>query len=288
MTDNHLRNDVLTRLNTRQLPILPPGASQLLRSLTDDTINYADLAKVIERFPTIAARLISLANSSWSSPASPIVSLESACARLGFAVVRSVGIALAIAAPFNPKKCPGFDAQRYWCSALLTADATAWLSMSVEPDLRIDAAGARAAGLLHNLGLLWLVDLFPGEANQVFKRTAENSDLNLNQLLIERIGLDYCEAGGVLATAWKLPEPLVVAMVGHANPDYENGHWQWAALVGVAESMSRALLLDCPWQPVDERIERLGFDDETVGQVFDRLSKQSEQTRELAKSLFGQ
>ncbi len=105
-----------------QLPVLPSGVPYLLQTLMDENIDNNKLKAVIGRFPSIAARLLCLANSAWAAPPVPVTSLDMACARLGLNIVRSVSIALAISSPFNPARCPAFDAERYWCTALLVAD----------------------------------------------------------------------------------------------------------------------------------------------------------------------
>ncbi len=148
----------LGQLSALQLPSLPAGAPYLLKSLTNENIDFAELASVVEKFPGIAGKLISLVNSAWSAPATEVTSLEDTCSRLGLGVVRSTSIALAVAAPFNSTRCPSFDLEYYWCSVLLAADAASRLA-GVSSSIRdFEPATARAAGLLHNLGLLWLAD----------------------------------------------------------------------------------------------------------------------------------
>ncbi|MCP4996368.1 MAG: HDOD domain-containing protein, partial [Gammaproteobacteria bacterium] len=147
-------DSIRARLDESRLPVLPAGIPYLLTVLTDEEIAINELARILERFPTIVARLIALANSAWSSPASDVTSLEMACARLGFNIIRSVSIALAIAQPFDPNRCQAFDAERYWCSALLTADAATWLSPLSQVAYAPEPETARVGGLLHNLGLL--------------------------------------------------------------------------------------------------------------------------------------
>lgn len=117
----------LDQMSTLQLPTLPAGAPYLLKSLTNEAIDFVGLAVVVEKFPGIAGKLISLVNSAWSAPVSEVTSLEVTCSRLGLGVVRSTSIALAIAAPFNPARCPSFDLEYYWCSVLLTAGAASKL-----------------------------------------------------------------------------------------------------------------------------------------------------------------
>ena len=137
-----------------RLPVFPPAMPYLLRELDNDELSYTAIAALLERFPTIAVRLISLANSAWSSPVSPIASLPDACARLGLNVVRSVSIAVAIAGPFNPNRCKHFSARRFWTSALLTAECASQLANNT----KVPTQYARTAGLLHNLGLIWMAE----------------------------------------------------------------------------------------------------------------------------------
>ncbi len=92
----------------------PPSAlPYLLEKLAQQEIEYDDLAETIERFPSIVARLISVANSAWSSPRSPITSLRRACTHLGLALTRSIAISLAVSAPFSLNRCLNFDLARF-------------------------------------------------------------------------------------------------------------------------------------------------------------------------------
>ena len=154
----HAGDSTFNQLATLQLPSMPAGAPYLLKSLTDESIDFVELASVVEKFPGIAGKLISLVNSAWSAPASEVTSLEATCSRLGLGVVRSTSIALAVASPFNSTRCPSFDLEYYWCSVLLTADAASRLVAVSSSKHEFEPATARAAGLLHNLGLLWLAD----------------------------------------------------------------------------------------------------------------------------------
>ena len=65
---------ILQQLNHKQVPVIPPGMLHLLNSLTSENLGFVELARVIERYPSIAGRLISLANSAWSAPVSSITS----------------------------------------------------------------------------------------------------------------------------------------------------------------------------------------------------------------------
>lgn len=151
MTDAHEIPFQLPPEMGRRVPVLPRGTARLLGVLADEDIDFQELVAEIELFPPIAARLLSVANSAWSAPVSPVTSLVMACSRLGLNVVRTVAMALAVAEPFNPAVCPLFEPQRYWSSALLTAEAADLVARAATFD---DPQTARTAGLLRNSTLL--------------------------------------------------------------------------------------------------------------------------------------
>jgi len=286
MASERVGSAILERLSSRQIPVLPSSVPHLLKSLTDENIDFVRLTQIIERFPTIAGRLIALVNSAWSSPVDTITSLKTACSRLGFDVVRSTSIALAVASPFDPNRCPGFNAEYFWTNALVTADASSLLASAATSEGRPESGTARSAGLLHNLGLLWLATQLPDEVQQALMCVKEGRTHSLRQTLSELLGFDDSEAGGHLGSAWNLPEPLVTAMAHHNEPLFQDSHWETANLVGVATSLASAVTKDAPWPISDSRMERLGITVSAAEKAFSELNPQLEKTRELAKTLF--
>lgn len=275
----------LQQLNALKLPTLPAGMPFLFESLTDESIDFVELAAVLENFPSIAGRLISLANSVWSAPAAVVSSLDGACARLGFGVVRSTSIALAVAAPFDAARCPAFDPERYWCGALLAADAASRLSLAATCADAAEPATARCAALLHDLGLLWLVDRLPEAMDQALASTATEPATSLRQALADILGFDQVKASARLADAWTLPEPLAIAMTHYREVDYRGPHEAVVMTVGVAVSLAASTLDGYACPAPDERISRLGIARKHFDDVYRQLDEQAAKTREIAKLL---
>jgi len=268
-----------------QLPTLPAGTPFLLKSLTDENIDFVELAAVVEKFPGIAGKLISLVNSAWSAPATPITSLEATCSRLGFGVVRSTSIALAIATPFNPAKCLSFDAEYFWCSALMTADAASRLVPVSSSNNDPEPSTARAAGLLYNLGLLWLVDRLPAEVDRALTMVRQNRAESLRQALLRILGFDQAQAGGHLARAWNLPEPLVAAITHYPEVDYRGPRGQIVTTVGLAAKLVSAVLKEESCPEADDRLTGLAIEKESFANVFEQLRGQIAKVRAIAKVL---
>jgi HD-like signal output (HDOD) protein len=277
----------LGQLSTLKLPSLPPGTPYLLESLTNENIDFVELASIIEKLPSIAAKLISLVNSAWSAPVKEVTSLDATCSRLGFGVVRSTSIALAISAPFDPTKCASFDPEYFWCSAFLTAETASRLASVSSAKKELEPSTARAAGLLHNLGLLWLIDKIPDEVGQAFELMKNHQAESLQQALLNIIEFDQAQAGGYLARSWELPEPLAAAMTHYLKSDYQGPQNEIIATVGLAVSLVSAILKEEVCPPLDPRVTILGITTENLTSVFDQISLELEKTRAIAKVLIG-
>ncbi len=191
------------------VPVLPPGIVYLLKALNNDEIQFSELAKELEKFPSIAIKIVAIANSAWALPSMPVTNLHDACARIGLNIVRSVSIALSISQVFDPSRCTAFDTRFFWTSALLNAES-AFLCAKNHPD--VDPNTARFAGLLHNIGLLWLANQKPVETESAILATQEDENCSLSVALLERLGMDHHSIGGLLAMSMELPDSITEAI----------------------------------------------------------------------------
>ncbi len=280
-------DDVLDRLNANGLPVLTPGAPFLLQALSSGDNDLQQLVEVVERFPSVTLRLVSLANSGWSSPASPIDSLTGACARLGRDIVRTVGIALTVAAPFDLRRCPGFDGERYWMHAMLTASAAQAFATRSMMDAAVDPQAAHTAGLLYNIGLVWLASQLPREMDAIFALQQADAERSLGGLLRDRLGIDHVLAGAHLGRAWGLPEPILDAMT-HGGSEDGDAPTPIGSVVRAAMAMASILLDDeeAPRQAPKHQALRNGKMSPYVDAVSDQLSGQITGVRALARELF--
>lgn len=273
------------------LPPVPQAFVRLLSAIGDEKTGVDALAEAVGACPSIAARLLMLANSAWSAPARPVTSLDSACLRLGRRVVRSVSLALAVARPFDSSRCARFDGVRYWCSALLAAEGAALLAPHLRRhDPACDEETMRTAGLLHNLGLLWLADRCAAPTAAALEVASRGVPLGL--ALRMSAGFDHREAGGELALAWGLPEPLRVAMRHHGSREYDGPHWPLAAGCGAAAALASMLCanprgsFDAGSYDGDDGDGRL-FSPGIMPAVLERLASQRSSVVALATGLFG-
>ncbi len=289
MSDFATINQVLRRKLSKQgqVPSLAKNIHMLLKALSDDDLTYRQLAEVIKHYPDIAARLIFLANSSWSSPVTPVQTIEQACSRLGLSIVRSVSLAVSISAAFDFRKCLSFNTVYYWTTALLVAEGSGKIALeSSFSDLNNDSVQtAQTAGLLHNLGILWLADNLPDETSRALEDIKQQPDLCVSQSLKQTIGVDYCLIGGWLAKQLEFPNVLRVTMTQHLNDDYQGADWEIVRMVSAAAHMTSALQHQQDYTELTD-LEPLGIGPNMNRQIFQQLSNRFEDTQKLAQVLF--
>ncbi|NNE62608.1 MAG: HDOD domain-containing protein, partial [Gammaproteobacteria bacterium] len=146
-------------------------------------------------------------------------------------------------------------------------------------------ATARAAGLLHNLGLLWIVDQLPQQVEEVIKRVERNQNITFQQALSETLGFDQAQAGGHLASCWKLPDLLVTAMAHYLQYDYQDCHEDIVLTTGLAAELVSASLNEASCPDSDPRIARLEISGEDISTLYSQLGGLVTDTRAIAKIL---
>ena len=267
------------------LPLVPRGLPRLLSVLRDDQADLREVVSVVHQFPPVVARVIGLANSAWAAPRRPVTSLEEACSAIGLKVVRASCIALAVARVFNAQSCPQFEVKRFWCNALLSAEAATLARPHLAAEY--DAGTCSSAGLLHNLGLLWLVHEWPAHASQAFAARRRGEAQSLTAALRLCIGTDHCEMGERLAKAWGLPDELTLAMRHHRAPDYRGPHARLVADVGWAAATAGELLGGSAQRTAEDRpLGPAGVPPDALAEARTKLAAALTTIRELADTLF--
>jgi HD-like signal output (HDOD) protein len=274
-------------LQNKPIPVLPTGLNHLMKIFDNDFISHQQLAKNLDSFPNISARLIFLANSAWASPSTPVDNLETACLNLGFLLVRSLSISLCVVSSFETvKRCSAFNSGIFWCSALLTAETAVKLAPKIIPQTQYNMATLHTAGVLHNLGLLWLAGNFPEQTSQALRLSSQNQDISVLQALRSIFGTDYCEVGGFLSRSWKLPEILISAIEQHSSESYPFSRYPSTFLIGYAAELVSAIQHGKQERPNFPSQSIINIDPLVLDETFVNLQGRYPETAKLAKTLF--
>jgi HD-like signal output (HDOD) protein len=282
-------NIALTRQKVQQqksLPTLSPSAERILIVCEDRGASQGALAEVLGEAPTIAARILGLANSAFFGQQGGVHSLTHAIAVLGTVTVRSVAAGLVFAGAFDTRQCHGFDAARYWQSAEMTALLARHLVPRIAAGVRPPADSVYLAGLLHNIGLLALVHLYPAEMDRAFAAYAAGRERTLGEHIRDALGIDHYEAGVWLGGKWHFPRDLLLVMEHHYNPAYRGDHWPLVLLEGLAARWANQILDGRETLgDEDEATRELGLSDAATGILAGEMRGEIDRVRAVASTL---
>jgi HD-like signal output (HDOD) protein len=192
-----------------------PSLLRIEEKLRSGDTSARQLAKLTEGSPALAARVLRMANSGFYAPQEPVVSLSRAVAMLGDTVLRQLVLTSLIASRRASSRSP----RQALAAARLMADAVR--SAVVSRDLAVatrshETDSAFAAGLLHDLGHVYLLDEM-GDPYTAYVLAADEEDPSL-AAEIAIAGTTHEEIGAVFAYEWNLPPSVGRVLWDHHRP----------------------------------------------------------------------
>lgn len=252
------------------------SAAQTLRLLTNPAVSVADVARSIDQEPTLAARVLRVANSAYYGLQREISTVESAAVMLGLDVLRAIAAAACFDSALMQSRSAGatsIEELRSHCIAsAVAADA---LARQCHREL---APTAFMAGLLHDLGILILLAL-----------GADDPDDEDGSAGKPRPTHEHCAA--LTFEVWGLPDALVAAARHHHHPDKApEAHRRISAIVHLADSIAKqaglGLSVDGPSTIPSQAAAMavLGLDNDAITELTEALP---ERVGQLARALSG-
>lgn len=193
------------------LPAFPGIVTEILLTLDDPDANMNVLVRHIGRDPVIAARVFEQANvaASRTRGDARVCDLFTAASLVGMAKIRATAIYSCLLRFMAGKLSP-----RFWQHAAATGVCAQQLAVH----LGQPTEQALVAGLLHDIGQLWMLRLYP----ELFLEVAEEAAMHACRIEeVERrcFGVDHATVGAWLAESWKLPSQICEAIRCHHDPD---------------------------------------------------------------------
>jgi HD-like signal output (HDOD) protein len=197
----------------RDLLSLPQALAQILREVDNPDFGSEQLARIILKDPPLTAKILKLANSSMYRRYSAVSNVHQAVQTLGAVTVKCLALSSSVFHPEQIKSDSGVDPQRYFENVLTVAAACEKIAGAIGYR---SAEEAFIAGLLHDMGTLFLLHNYPKE----YRRVLEGRARGISGIIdAERrvFGTDHCEVGSLLSSRWRLPEYITVAISDHHN-----------------------------------------------------------------------
>jgi putative nucleotidyltransferase with HDIG domain len=176
----------------------------------------ADLNYVISLDPVLVGRLLHLLNSAYYGLNHHVTSLVRAIIMLGINTVKNFALSSAVLGnlPIN-KNNKGLNIKGFWQHSLCVGVTAKLLAKKKKADLEI-AEEYFTAGLLHDIGKIPLSAVLSSE----YLLTVGNAEREKKTLFAEEnssLGINHCEAGAMIANAWKFEGPVADVVIHHHN-----------------------------------------------------------------------
>ncbi|OOC48049.1 MULTISPECIES: HDOD domain-containing protein [Thioalkalivibrio] len=232
------------------LPQLPEVALHLQRALKDPDVSIAEATRIIEEDPSVAGRLLSVANSPAMGSRRVVSRLQDAVARLGLERTRQLVMALAMHQVFIHRDNPYHELlERLWRRSARIAAVSCVLADQCEA---ADPQSALLAGLLHRVGALPVIA-------EVARTHPDRTPGEVERVLFRLEGL----IGELVAQQWDLASDIIEAIRDSGGPENPEAH----ALTDIVRIARAACPRDAEDDLLADRIpltdlravERLGF-----------------------------
>jgi HD-like signal output (HDOD) protein len=201
--------DIRQRLE-EEVPPFRQVAVRLLHLADDPTVSLGDIVKPLRTDPALTIGLLRVANSPLFASRQEITDVRQAATYLGLDLIRSLAVTAAMRGLIDTR--PNSLALTFWRHSLATALVCRKMSglACTAPET------AYTAGLLHDVGQLGLMRLFPEYAKTM--SGAVQNGASLVDAEVRAFGIDHCQAGRWLLSRWRLPLELQSAAAGHERP----------------------------------------------------------------------
>ncbi len=275
---DHIRK--LIRQDVR-LTTLPAIFRRINEMIMKPTSSSRDIADLISKDTSLAARLLKLVNSSFYAYPARIESLSRAVSIVGTNQVRMLAFGIDVVAQFRNIPTEYINMDSFWRHSIACGIIARLIAATrnIQHTERLFLAG-----MLHDIGRLVVYHYTPQYAVDILKEARESEEL-LYAVEAEYLGADHTEIGGLLLQSWKLPQSLESAVRLHHTPcETQNG--LEPAIVHVADVTAKALGIgssgDLYVPPlVDEAWKQVGLSINSLDTIAEQTDRQLEETFQL-------
>lgn len=218
------------------LPPAPAAALKLLEVTRSEDTGIAEIARLVETEPALAAKVLKLVNSAYYGFTQRIPSIHRAVTLLGLSTLRQAILQLFFyESIIQPGNDGAFDRLFFWQHSLLVAILSRRFAERLGHE---DPDALYAAGLLHDLGKV-ILETHGKLSYSAFLSTAGTSGNATRDDERLFFGITHDQLGALVSKAWGLPSIVCRTQALHhcglAQSDLKKPQAQEVAIVALAD-----------------------------------------------------
>jgi diguanylate cyclase (GGDEF)-like protein len=200
---------------TDRLPSMPGVALKLIDAVRREEPDLVEITKLISSDPSLSAEILRCINSPFYSLKRKVTSVDHAVNMMGLKTVKNLALSFSVVKNFQQNGPFNFDYESFWRDSLIGAASAKSLAAQINPNLAEDAF---FIGLLHNLGILTLVQCLPKQYSLVLKEM-QSSDCSYHEAEDHVLGFNHMAVGKRLIESWGLPDRFYLPIGFHHQPE---------------------------------------------------------------------
>ncbi|MGC8719648.1 MAG: HDOD domain-containing protein [Thermodesulforhabdaceae bacterium] len=220
---------------TGDLPTIPYTAQAVLQKLSDPDATAKEIEEIILRDPSLAARILKLANSAFYARARTVKTVSEATAVIGFNTLKSLVMASSVREMF---KVFGLVEKLLWEHSVAVGFISRFLSSRL---LLRDSEEFFIAGLLHDIGKIILQIKVPNRMVRVIEELYDGERDDSTTLEMKIFGFTHAHVGQLVARKWLFSEDIEEAIGYHHWPGRARINTTMCYVVHLANVISHKL-----------------------------------------------
>jgi len=218
----NMNSNLLEQLKSiDHLPVMPSIAANLLELQANPDSTVEDMARIISHDPALTAQVLRYANSSLFGFSGQISNLEDAIFRvLGYETVLYMALGASLGRAFKLPHNGRLSMNTFWKEATYRAALGQQLALRMPAESRPSASVAYITGLLHNIGIVIMGNLFQTEFDWLNKMLTSRPQQSLITTEQNLFGCSHSTIGQHLMEYWNLPEEITTVVGEHHTEKY--------------------------------------------------------------------
>ena len=202
-----------------KLPTIPGIAVKILEVVRNENSDLNEIADIISSDPPLSAEVLKTINSPLFGLSSKVTTVPRAVSMLGIDVVKNLALSFSLIKTNRTGDNSLFNFSDFWKNSLIGAISSKLIAKNLCPDVAEDAF---FLGLLHNIGILTIVQCKPKQYSLVLQENPQ-SHSDYHQAESQILGFNHMEVGDFLTRKWGFPEIFTIPIRFHHYPEQLEG-----------------------------------------------------------------